>query len=99
VQADRVVPARALQHAERRTALGEEVLGMDLDEAERRPLVEHTLVVRLAQADADARAIGGQGGDEGLRRHACAAYFLVVIATWASSVVMPPSFLHVPLAT
>ena len=74
---------------------------MDLDEVEVRVLVEHSLVVRLAQPDADARSgpIGCTGCGEGLRRHVRPFYFLVASATWASSAVRPPSCLQVPLAT
>ena len=66
---------------ERGAAVGEEVLRMHLDEAERRRLVEQALVVRLAQPDADVRALDGNrlaGPDGRLRRHAApSAYFFI----------------------
>ena len=40
VQADRIDLARRVEHGERGTAVGEEVLGVDLDESERRPALE-----------------------------------------------------------
>ena len=61
MQADRIDLARGVEHGERGTAVGEEVLRVNLDETERRPALEHLTVVRLAQADAGQRHVGGDG--------------------------------------
>ena len=92
VQADRIAGARLLQDCQRGAAIGEEVLGVDLDEAEGRPPFQHRLVVRLAQPDADVvRRSGRRPHRHGVDH---APYFF--IATVASSTVMPPIFLQVP---
>jgi hypothetical protein len=92
VQADRIAGARLLQDCQRGAAIGEEILGMDLDEAEGRPPFQHRLVVRLAQPDADVvRRSGRRPHRHGVDH---APYFF--IATVASSAVMPPIFLQVP---
>ena len=54
VQAHRVPFARGVQHRKRRAAIGKKVLGMDFDEAEPGRVAQHRVVVRLAQADANA---------------------------------------------
>ena len=51
MQADRVELAGLVQYRQGRTAVGEEVLGVNFDEAERRRRAEQLGVVGLAQAD------------------------------------------------
>jgi hypothetical protein len=88
VQAHRVALARLVQHRKRRATVGEEVLGVNFDEAERWRVFEQCCVVRLAQADADHR--GGR----------CAiGHDHFFIAALASSIDLPPIFAQVPLAT
>jgi len=88
VQADGVVFARLAQHRERGTAIGEEVLGVNFDECERRPVVQHRRVVRLAQAYTYR-----------LDRRGAGSVHFFAIAALASSSVLPPIFAQVPLAT
>ena len=88
MQAHGVVLARLVQHRERGAAIGEEVLGMDLDECERRSVVQHRRVMRLSQADAYRLD----------RRDARSLHFFA-IAALASSSDLPPIFAQVPLAT
>ena len=85
MQADGILLARLAQHRERGATVGKEVLGMDLDEAERRPQIQQLGIVWLAQADACTNAC---------RDH---AHFF--IAALASSAVLPPIFAQVPFAT
>ena len=77
---------RSAQHRECGAAIGEEVLGVNLDKCERRPVLQYLRVVGLAQAYANSRG-------------ACGIHPFFAIAALASSSVMPPSFAQLPLAT
>ena len=85
VQAHRVMLAGLAQHRERGAAIGEEVLGVNLDKRERRPVVQHRRVVGLSQAYSNGRDAW--------------VHSFFAIAALASSRVLPPIFAQLPLAT
>ena len=92
VQTHRPLLAGTVQHRERGAAVGEEILGMDLDEAEVGRRLEERRVVRMAQADAGRwmpQADSGRGG----------RFHHLFIAALASASLLPPICAQVPLAT
>ena len=79
-------PARH-QNRQRRTTIGEEILGVHFQKTKRRPLLQDGLVMRLTPADAD----DGVPADAGWLH-----FFIFALA---SSAPRPAMVLHVPLAT
>ena len=61
MEAQRVALAETFEPRERRAAVGEEILGVDLEECQRRAPLEERGVVRRAQPDADAARERGAG--------------------------------------
>ena len=58
MKADGIALARLMQHAERGTAVGKEVLGVNFDEAQARRVLQNLFVVGLAQTDPHVGATG-----------------------------------------